>query len=188
MAKHQIDLEKQLERGKRVGQEIVDAFKGLSNEQLNWKPDNKSWSVGECLDHLITSNKTYFPVLEDITSGNYRPDFWAKNSPFSSMFGKMLLDSVSPEVKRKAISPKAFKPSYSNITIQIVNDFEKHQEQLITYFEKTKGMNHGSIMIHSPAGAFITYSLSYLVEMLFNHEQRHFNQAKRVMNSADFPK
>ena len=34
-------------------------FGHLTREQLNWKPAANSWSVAQCLDHLITINREY---------------------------------------------------------------------------------------------------------------------------------
>src|SRR5262249_33934007 len=47
----------------------VDAkalFGHLKLEQLNWKPSADSWSVSQCLEHLISSNQAYDPVLDRI--------------------------------------------------------------------------------------------------------------------------
>ena len=35
----------------------------LSSTQLNWKPDPKSWSVGQCIDHVIVTNELYFSIF-----------------------------------------------------------------------------------------------------------------------------
>lgn len=41
-------------------------FGGLSEGQLNWKPDSERWSIAQCLHHLITTNAAYFPVFEQV--------------------------------------------------------------------------------------------------------------------------
>ena len=37
------------------------SFGSLSGEQLNWKPAADSWSVAQCLDHLIRTNEQFYP-------------------------------------------------------------------------------------------------------------------------------
>ena len=34
---------------------------GLSQEQLNWKAEPNTWSVGQCLQHLYVANDVYLP-------------------------------------------------------------------------------------------------------------------------------
>jgi hypothetical protein len=41
-------------------------FGGLAAEQLNWKPSADQWSVAQCMDHLVTTNGTYFPSFEKV--------------------------------------------------------------------------------------------------------------------------
>ncbi|MEJ7615904.1 MAG: DinB family protein [Pyrinomonadaceae bacterium] len=42
---------------------------GLSARQLNWKPSPEQWSIGQCLDHLMNTNKQYFPLIEKLVAG-----------------------------------------------------------------------------------------------------------------------
>ena len=43
------------------------------------------------------------------------------------------------------------------------------------------------IVITSPVTAAITYSLMDAYRLIVVHEQRHFQQAKRVMEESSFP-
>src|ERR1041385_8278576 len=40
-----------------------DLVRGLSPEQLNWKPTEDLWSVGQCLHHLYVANEVYLPAI-----------------------------------------------------------------------------------------------------------------------------
>ena len=53
-------LVKQLET---IAGDAERVFGGLSPAQLNWKPSAERWSVGQCFDHLITTNRTYLPII-----------------------------------------------------------------------------------------------------------------------------
>lgn len=44
-------------------------FGTLQAEVLNWKPAQDVWSVGQCLDHLIVTNSTYIPLIQQILYG-----------------------------------------------------------------------------------------------------------------------
>jgi len=34
-------------------------FSGLSESQINWKPSEERWSIGECIEHLVVTHKLY---------------------------------------------------------------------------------------------------------------------------------
>ncbi len=35
----------------------TEQFSGLSENQINWKPSEEKWSIGECIDHLVVTHK-----------------------------------------------------------------------------------------------------------------------------------
>jgi hypothetical protein len=39
------------------------AAKGLSVEQINWRPSPDQWSIGQCLHHLLMFNRLYMPAI-----------------------------------------------------------------------------------------------------------------------------
>ena len=44
-------------------QRAIALARGLTVEQLNWKPRPESWSVGQCLEHLCIANEVYLPPI-----------------------------------------------------------------------------------------------------------------------------
>lgn len=48
-----------LAEGRLVAAEADRTFGGLSARQVNWKPSEAEWSVGQCFDHLVISNRAY---------------------------------------------------------------------------------------------------------------------------------
>ena len=51
----------------------------------------------------------------------------------------------------------------------------------------TEHLNLEKIVVTSPAAAAITYSLMDAYRIIVVHEQRHFQQAKRVIQESGFP-
>jgi hypothetical protein len=50
------DLSTLLAEGRLVADETRRAFGQLSAEQINWKPGEGEWSIGQCFDHLIIAH------------------------------------------------------------------------------------------------------------------------------------
>jgi uncharacterized damage-inducible protein DinB len=167
---------------------VKEAFGHLSADQLNWKPNAETWSIGECLDHLITTNRTYFAQLEAISRGDKYVSFWEKLPILHRTWGKMLLKATSPDTPRKAKTTKPFHPTRSSFTPAILDEFATQQQELIRRVEKADNVDHHEMMITSPAASFITYSLHDGLVIIFQHEKRHFNQAKVLMAHPEFPK
>jgi hypothetical protein len=52
---------------------------------------------------------------------------------------------------------------------------------------KTEKLPLSTMIITSPVAAFVTYSLKDAYTIMALHNRRHFNQAKRVTEAAEFP-
>ncbi|HTH56214.1 MAG TPA: DinB family protein [Cyclobacteriaceae bacterium] len=167
-------------KGEAAKRKVNSEFSSISPQQLNWKPDPKSWSVGQCLDHIIISDSLYFPTLKRITEGSYVHSFWEKWSPFSTFFGKAFVNALSEEPKTKMKTTKVFLPSTSDIDAAIIDRFYQHHDTFMSLISRCAQINLEGVVLTSPGFRFITYHLEDVLTFLIQHEHRHINQAIRV--------
>lgn len=181
------DLGAVLAEGRLVADETARAFGRLSDEQVNWKPGAGEWSIGQCFDHLIISNRPYFRIIEEVREGRRRRRGLERVPLFPRFFGKLVINTLRPDSGRKAKARPAFHPSSSHIDPGIVASFLEQQDRLLRLMEATGGLDLDRIMITSPVIRFVTYSLMDAYRIIVVHEQNHFVQARRVMESSGFP-
>lgn len=180
-------INEKIARGQEAINKVNAEFKTLSFEQINWKPSPETWSIGECLEHLIIGDSLYFPRLELITTKQYKMPIWARLSPFSKMLGKSMINQLQAEVKAKIKSPRKFQPSESNKPVSIINEYQENLEKFLKFMDNCRSINIRKIIINSPSLPIITYSLYDAFHFLMEHEHRHVNQAIRVKNNDHFP-
>lgn len=161
-------------------------FGQLTASQLNWKPSAERWSVAQCFDHLLTSNNGYFPVVDSVLSGQKRT-FWQRLPLLPGLAGSLLIKSLDPASARKIKAPKKFQPAQSDISASVINDFIDQQGKIIEKMKATEHLDLERIIISSPIAVPITYSLMDAYRIIVVHEQRHFQQAKRVTEEIAFP-
>jgi DinB superfamily len=171
----------------QLSSEVQAALGGLTEVQLNWKANPEAWSVGQCIDHLISTNSPYFPEIEKIIQGRKTNTIWQKLPFFPGFFGRLIINAANPDNVKKAKAPSVFKPTSSAIAGDVVDRFLKSQKQLVDLMRKTEKLPLSTIMITSPVAAFVTYSLNDAYIIMALHNRRHFNQAKRVTEAAGFP-
>lgn len=167
---------------------MLSEFGSLRADQLNWINDSESWSIGQCLDHIIVTDTLYFPHFEKILAGSFEMDFWEKWSPFSKMFGRMLVNQLGEVATKKFKSPRSFRPDTHPIGTEVITRFSKHQDTLIFFMESLQPGQIDRIRLHSPASRFVTYSLGNALQMIVQHQYRHLNQAVRVKSRGGFPR
>jgi len=170
----------------KIADEAKATFGRLSPSQLNWKPSADRWSVAQCFDHLLASNNGYLPVVDGVLAGK-KPTFWERMPVLPGLAGKLLIKSLEPATTRKLKAPKRFQPAQSDISGSVINDFVDLQGKVVEKMKATEHLDLERIVITSPVSAAITYSLMDAYRIIVVHEQRHFQQAKRVMEESAFP-
>jgi len=162
-------------------------FSHLNAQQLNWKPDADSWSVAQCFEHLISTNREFYPVFDLILKGEHRKTLLQRLPYLPRMFGGMMVKALSPNSRRKFKAPGSAQPSSSSIDPQIVGRFITHQRETLAKMKSLQEYDPAEIIITSPFASALVYSLLDAFRLIVAHERRHFAQAQRVMEADGFP-
>jgi len=180
------DLPTLISQVNSIAQETEATFGKLSSSQLNWKPSPERWSVAQCFDHLFTSTKGYFPIIESVLAGQKRT-LWQRVPLLPGFWGSLLVKSMDPSSTRKVKAPKKFQPAQSDLSSAVINGFIDQQNELAEKMKATEDLDLERIIIGSPVTSAITYSLMDAYRLIVVHEWRHFQQAKRVTEENGFP-
>ena len=169
-----------------TAEEVKHKFGEFSTEQLNWKRAENSWSVGQCLEHLIKTNCEFFPEFENLASGNRQNTFWQSRSPFTGFFGRFLIKAVSEDSKKvKAPSRRIVPPS--DVSADIVGRFVENIADVNTRVNACAHADLQKTVVSSPFFGLMTYRLDDSYTVLVEHTKRHIRQADRVVQSPGFP-
>ncbi|RPI71065.1 MAG: hypothetical protein EHM47_11000, partial [Ignavibacteriales bacterium] len=69
----------------------AEEFIHLSYNQINWRPAESQWSIGECIEHLWRTNMKYIPVYEMYKAPEISND---KHEFKQTFIGRFILKSV----------------------------------------------------------------------------------------------
>jgi hypothetical protein len=171
------DWLRQIDQTTRKAQE---AFGVLTPEALNRKPAPDAWSIAQCLDHLIVTNQSYWPVVQQVRAGTYRAPWHARFGFLARFFGKIILGSVQPDRRRKMKTFPIWKPAQSDLPGDIVARFINHQNELKEMISSCEDLLAKGTVISSPANRVIVYKLATAFDIMVAHEERHLQQALEV--------
>lgn len=167
----------------QVTQQTFDTFNDLPASKIHLKPNPKTWSIAENIEHLITINKTYFPIFEKLKKDTYQGAFIGRFHFFTNLFGDMIFKSVSDGGKKKQRTFPLWEPKILEGDETIFKRFQQHQEELKSWIVQMEPFVEKNQIIHSPANKLIVYSLEKAIEIIIAHEQRHLDQAKSLLNN-----
>ncbi len=173
-------IEQLLSEIDKVTEDFTESFSSLTREQLNRKPGLQTWSIAQIIDHIITVNESYYPVLKSVREGTYKLPLISRVGPIVSFFGKLVLKGVQPDRKRKVKTFPIWEPEGSNIPDGIIGRFKKNQTELKALIKDSADLIEKGTIISSPANRNIVYKLATAFDIIVTHEQRHYNQAVEV--------
>ena len=181
------DLSAVVAEARLVADETRRIFGQLSAAQINWKPGQGDWSIGQCFDHLIIANRPYLPIIQETRQGRKRPRLLESMPGLPALFGKMIIKALQPDSGRNVKARPQFLPSSTAIDPEIIGAFLDQQERLVKEMKATRELELERITITSPILSLITYSLMDAYRIIVVHEQNHFVQARQVLEAPGFP-
>lgn len=171
----------------KVAADAKAQFGTLSHEQLDWKPSDSGWSVAQCLDHLIRSNIEFDHEWPWLMSNTRENSTWENWSPLTGFWGRLLISSMKKDSRKiKAPSPAIVPPS--EIEPGIIERFVENIAETNRKIKACDGIDLKKTVLTSPFLRLITYRLDDGCSILIEHTKRHIRQAKRVTETAGFPK
>ena len=171
-----------------VARDVQSTFGNLDARQLNWKPDATRWSVAQCLEHLLAANRLMFESSDHALRGTRPPTMWQRMPALPGLFGPMLIRSQAPTSERRYKAAPAAQPATSDIAADVIQRFvEQNRDAIQRVQSLDEGIAARTIMT-SPFVKVVTYSVLDGWRLVFTHDRRHIEQARRVTQSSGFPR
>lgn len=171
----------------KVVADVRATFGPLDVRQLNWRADATSWSVAQCLEHLVNANREMCGAIRRAADPAESKTVWQRLPMLPGLYGRLMITSLTPTNPRKLPAPRAARPSASEIDARIVERFVDGQQEVMTLVRTVADRDQARLIMVSPFVRFITYSVLDALRLIAAHERRHFEQALRVTEAARFP-
>jgi DinB family protein len=163
-------------------QRAIALARGLSVEQLNWKPRPESWSVGQCLEHLCLTGEVYLaPIAQALNNQQRSPVETITPGWFGAWFIRSYI-APSP-VTRKAAAPKNIRPVLSTVEPSVLDRFLAANREVRALIERARPYDVNRIRFVNPFIGIIRFTVGTGFEIIAKHEDRHLLQAERVWQS-----
>ncbi len=160
---------------------LIKSVKGLSEEQLNYKPAPGKWSVKECVQHLAVSENELWKMTESVIKQSTNKE---KRSEIKKTDEELLKDFTNRNQKFQTSETFLPEKATGKTTRDALDEFKQSRNKLIKFARSTTDdlRNHVSI---TPGGASDAYQL---ILMISAHTQRHTLQIEEVKKDKEFPK
>jgi len=155
-------------------------LEGLTENQLTWRENAKTWSIADCLNHLfVTGNESLPSIRRTMTEARSRG--LLGRGPFRhGVIGNWFIRLMDAPPKIKFKVPHAYRPTLGLPVSEIVAGFFLLQHELIQALEEADGIDLARTKVSNPVSKWFKMSLGQEVSLTAAHERRHLWQASRV--------
>jgi hypothetical protein len=161
---------------------LLEATRGLSDEQWNFKPAPDRWSVAECAEHLAVSEDVIFQlVTERILKQPPSPE---KKEAARGLEEQVL--KLIPDRTERFQAPDFLQPAkrFENPGA-LMKHFEESRARSIEYLKSTSDELRNFHLDHPVIKGLDAYQWLLLMSA---HTERHTKQLLEVKANANFPK
>ncbi|HEX6178114.1 MAG TPA: DinB family protein [Thermoanaerobaculia bacterium] len=144
------------------------------------KPDGGGWTAAECLEHLVLVGDDIAKKIRNaVDAAEVRPP---RSEEKLSFFGKMLIRSFEPPVRKRYTAahylvPQAANPPRLDL---LLGRFEQVHTRLGKLIEETDAIDRMRIRITLPDSEWMKVTLFDAFSMVAAHDRRHLWQAERA--------
>jgi len=180
----QADRDKAVAELEGSRQAFLDATKGLSPAQWNFKAGPDRWSIAECAEHIALSEEFIFGVVtKQVMSTPVTPEKRDAVKGKDESIVKLLQDG-----SHKATAPEPIDPVKDHLSAgEAMKQFIASRAHTIEYIKTTKDDLRDHFFDH-PVPAIGTLDAYQWIMLISGHSRRHTLQILEVKADPNFPK
>jgi hypothetical protein len=172
-------------------QDVKNEVAQLSEEQLLWQPNDRSWSIAQCLAHLNAFYRYYIPVFQGKISNTRfkeKSEFFTSSPLGVAVYRSVKLGKVR-NVKRKLKSAKEYNPLINtSLSMEnVLEEYIEHTKSFISVLENGADINLRKTKCPLSLRPVVKLNLGDAFVFMTYHNERHIEQIKKIMKLRRFP-
>ncbi len=188
-----LPLKKQVSRNVQVGTdsllqyfnettaELEKQVAGLSEAQLQFKPAPDKWSISQCLEHIIRSERMIFDMAKKGLDQDPQPERRKEIKLTDDNLKNALTDRSQKYQAPKELQPEGI---YKDVKTALA-DFTAARQPVLDYIKKADAEDLRNHVSDSPTGPIDGYQALMFIAA---HSARHTKQIAEIKADPNFPK
>jgi hypothetical protein len=154
---------------------------GVGETAWVWKPAPERWSVGECAEHIVRTERSLFETAKRALAAPENPE-WAEKTKDKGAF----IERVMPDRTGRAQAPQEVRPTEGLTKAQVMDQFRATREELAKLMEDQTLPLKSHTEDH-PFPVFGTLNAYQWIIYVPLHTIRHSKQIEEVKATAGYP-
>lgn len=166
---------------------VLDLILGLSDEQWTFKQNPDRWSVAECTEHIVLSQRALLQAAQAALSGD--PDLeWHERTATKAELLKRVLPNRQPFGRGGATAPQEIRPSGDWDRARAIREFYTVQGEVVAFVD-TLPLDT-PLKQHTFENPFPIFGWLNAYDWLIYiplHTERHSRQIEEVQADENYP-
>ena len=158
----------------------------LDHEALNWRPDDRSWSTAQCLDHLNVANRIYLEAMRPAIDQARTVGRTRRGPVQQGWFEHWFVASLEPPPKRKLPAPKKIVPAFEGERDALLAEFHRLHGETAALLGDSADLDLG-VRFRNPFIPLLRFRVWTGFLVIPTHERRHLWQAEQLRKKPGFP-
>ncbi|HTE32631.1 MAG TPA: DinB family protein [Chryseolinea sp.] len=164
-------------------EDLLKSIKGLSKEQMNFKLDEETWSVAECVEHIALMESNLFDLLQNSLKEPADPSKRSDIKLSDADVYKGITDRTYKIKTQEPLMPAA-KLGSNESTLKAF----LAKRDVTTHYVKTTTDDLRNHFFTFPLESIGTVDSFQLIIFMAGHSKRHTLQIEELKKDASFPK
>jgi hypothetical protein len=165
---------------------LLGLISGLSDEQWNFKQNPDRWSVGECTEHIVRSQRSILDLVKQVLASPRDPE-WATKTAGKTAIVRQVVPSRGPQGQGGVQAPAEIRPTEHWDRAHAIREFYAAQGEVRAYVETMDRAIKDHTMQH-PVPALGWMNGYDWLNLLTMHTVRHSKQIVEVQEDPNYPK
>lgn len=153
----------------------------VDEERFNARPDERSWSVAQCLDHLNTGNRVYLEAMQVAVEEARSKDVLRQGPIRPRVLERWFIREMAPPPRRRLSAPRKIVPAARKSRAEVGEEWTRIQGQLRDLLHEAAPLDLNRTRFVNPFLPLIRFSVGTGFLVLEAHERRHLWQARQVL-------
>lgn len=153
----------------------------LDDERFNWRPDERSWSVAQCFDHLNVANRLYVEAMRSAVAAAGEKGAARRGPIRPGAFSRWFIRTMEPPPRRKLPAPRKIVPAARKGLAEVRGEWSRVQAQVRDLLVQAAPLDLNGTRFVNPFLPLIRFSIGTGFLVIEAHQRRHILQARQVV-------
>ena len=164
---------------------LVGLIESTNDEQWTFKPAPDRWSVAECAEHIIRSERALLDSARAAMATQPDPE-WSQKTKGKADLLRNVMPNRRPQGQGGATAPQEIRPQGGLSQAQLLEEFAALRAEVITYIDGLEGEVKSHLYEH-PFPIFGDLNAHDWLLYIPLHTIRHSRQIVEVKESEGYP-